>query len=282
MLTEREIDFAESQLNVATGPKNGSPLVLFHGLGRRWQDFGPLLADLTTRWSVTACDHRGHGRSERAASYLAVDYVSDAAHVVQLSPEPAILIGHSLGAIVSLGVAAQVPEKVRAIVLLDPPGTGFLQAIETTSYEAMWQAMRRLAGRSDVPETARELADLRVPSNKPGVTVRLGDLRDGTALRFMARCLRDLDPATLNAPLEKRLLEGYDMLALARQVRCPVLLLVADPAVGGMLPPADAEPFVAAFHDCTRIDLPGIGHLVHWQNTGATLRLLHGFLGSLP
>jgi pimeloyl-ACP methyl ester carboxylesterase len=282
VLTEREIDLADSQLNVATGPKDGPPLWLFHGLGRRWQDFGPILADLTSRWSVNALDHRGHGRSERSNSYRAIDYVADAARVVRLSAEPAILIGHSLGALVSLSVAAQAPESVRAIVLLDPPGADYLQHIETTPYAPMWRAMQQLAGRLDILETARELADLRVPSNKPGVTVRLGDLRDGTALRFMARCLRDLDPATLTLPLEKRLLDGYDMLQIARSVCCPVLLLVADLAFGGMLPPPDADPLVTAISDCTRIDLPGTGHLVHWQNTAATLRLIHGFLGSLP
>ena len=30
-----------------------------------------------------------------------------------------------------------------------------------------------------------------------------------------------------------------------------------------------------------RIDLPGVGHLLHWQDTPNTLRLLHAFLASL-
>ena len=85
----------------------------------------------------------------------------------------------------------------------------------------------------------------------------------------------------MTPPLEKRWLDGFDVFALAKQVKCPALLVVADPALGGMLPSEDANPLAAALPDCSRVDLPGVGHLVHWQDTSATLRLLHGFLGSL-
>ena len=59
------------------------------------------------------------------------------------------------------------------------------------------------------------------------------------------------------------------------------MLVVSDPAQGGMLPPEDSKPLAAALPDCTRVDLPAVGHLIHWQDTPATLRLLHAFLGSL-
>ena len=74
---------------------------------------------------------------------------------------------------------------------------------------------------------------------------------------------------------------GGTVFAVAKQVKCPTLLVVADAGQGGMLPPEDANPLAAALPDCSRVDLPGVGHLVHWQDTSATLRLLHGFLGSL-
>ncbi len=266
---------------MAEGPKHGPPLWLFHGLGRRWQDFTPLLADLSLGYHALACDHRGHGRSERSDSYLLPDYIADAAALVRTALEPAVLVGHSLGAVVSLGVAAKVPTMVRAIVLLDPPGTRFLAGIESTSYAAMWRGMQRLAGTKSIADIAGELADLRLPLTKPGDSFRLGDVRDAASLRFMAQCLRDLDPRTMTPPLEHRWLNGFDMLETARSVRCPVLLVVADPNRGGMLPPVDAQPLVAAFRDCTRVDLTGIGHLLHWQDTQATLRVLNAFLISL-
>jgi pimeloyl-ACP methyl ester carboxylesterase len=35
--------------------------------------------------------------------------------------EPAVLMGHSLGALTALATAAMCPAAVRAVVLLDPP-----------------------------------------------------------------------------------------------------------------------------------------------------------------
>ena len=38
-LVERTIDTGQVVLNYAEGPAHGAPLVLLHGLGRRWQIF---------------------------------------------------------------------------------------------------------------------------------------------------------------------------------------------------------------------------------------------------
>lgn len=270
------------RLNVATGPLNGPPLWLIHGLIRRWQDFGPVLPALTGRWTVRALDQRGHGLSDRAASYLVPDYVGDAAALLGHEGAPAVLVGHSLGALVALGVAAARPAMVRAAVMIDPPGPGFLARVGETAYAPTWAGMRALAGHPrPVSEIARELAATRIPGPRPGETVPLGTLRDAASLRFVAKCVRDLDPFALTPAIEGGWLGGFDPVAEASRVKCPVLLVVSDPACGGMLPPADAGPLAAALPDVTRVDLPGIGHLPHTQEPATTLRLLHAFLDSL-
>lgn len=283
MFTEHTIPVGGLRLNVAAGPRAGPPLWLFHGLGRRWQDFAPLLGSLAALWHVRAADHRGHGRSSHAPGcYFVADYVADAAALVDATPEPAVIVGHSLGALTALGVAARVPDAVRGIVLFDPPGPTFLANIDTALYAVTWAAMRRLAGsHHTIPDVTRELADLRIPGAKPGETVRFGDLRDVASLRFMARCLHDLDPDTLTPPLARRWLDGFDPLAAAKAVHCPALLVVADPARGGMLPPPESDLLAAALAEGWRVDLPGVGHLIHAQDAPAALRLLHSFLASL-
>ncbi len=264
------------------GPTAKQSLWLIHGLSRRWEDFAPILSDLVASWHVHAYSHRGHGESSRTpGAYRVADYVPDLAAAVKAAHKKCVLVGHSLGALVSMGVAAQVPDLVSAVVLLDPPGPRFLSRIETTPYGTIWAAMRKLAGRADVSAVAKEFADLRVTTAHPGEITRLGDVRDAASIRFVARCLQDLDPETLDPPLKKQWLDGFDMFAVAKQVKCPTLLVVADAEQGGMLPPEDSKPLAAALPDCSRVDLPGVGHLIHWQDTSATLRLLHAFLGSL-
>src|SRR4051812_34884083 len=85
-------------LNIAVGPRAGPPIVLLHGVTRRWQDWLTALAAFTARWQVFAVDFRGHGRSGRSASksYRIADYVPDLVEFLHRDlPEPAIVVGHS-------------------------------------------------------------------------------------------------------------------------------------------------------------------------------------------
>jgi pimeloyl-ACP methyl ester carboxylesterase len=111
--------------------------------------------------------------------------------------------------------------------------------------------------------------------------VRLGDHRDATSLRFLARCLEDMDPQVLTPLLEERWLDGYDQPALLAAVACPVLLLRGDERFGGMLPRADGQELAGCLADCTWIDLKGTGHALHWLEAESTARFVLGFLESI-
>jgi pimeloyl-ACP methyl ester carboxylesterase len=264
------------------GPPAKQSLWLIHGLSRRWEDFAPILSDLTTWWHVHAYSHRGHGESSRTpGAYRVADYVPDLATAVKAAKKKCVLVGHSLGALVSLGVAAEAPECVSAVVLLDPPGPGFLSQLRTTSYGTIWPALQKLSGRKDTSAVAKELAELRLTTAHAGEIVRFGDIRDAASLRFVARCLQDVDPEVFDPPLKGNWLNGFDVRAIAKQVKCPTLLVVADAEQGGVMLPEDADSLASALPDCTRVNLEGVGHLLHWQDAPGTLRLLHSFLGSL-
>jgi pimeloyl-ACP methyl ester carboxylesterase len=209
------------------------------------------------------------------------DYVADAVELVKTTNAGPVLIGHSLGALVALGAAAELADRVRAVVLLDPPGPEFLAQLEHTNYPTIWRAMQQLVGSPDISVTAEALANVQLTGSAPGEVIRLGEQRDATALRFMARCLVDLEPETLSPPLENRWLVGFDPFAAAKRIACPVLLIVADPAFGGMMTSGDSSALTDAILDCTRIDLPSVGHLLHWQEPAKVLAALHAFLASL-
>jgi pimeloyl-ACP methyl ester carboxylesterase len=48
-----------------------------------------------------------------------------------------------------------------------------------------------------------------------------------------------------------------------------------------MLSKDHAEKMAAAMTDCTVIDVPHVGHLIHWLQAETTLRMVVGFLESL-
>src|SRR5215510_16515252 len=106
-------------LNYArTDNNNAQPLLCLHGVTRSWQTFLPLIPTLALRWQLYALDHRGHGKSARAKSYFAIDYVPDAVSFLRDEiKHPCVIYGHSLGAMVAAAVAAEAPDLVQAVIL---------------------------------------------------------------------------------------------------------------------------------------------------------------------
>jgi len=214
-------------------------------------------------------------------AYRVVDYARDAAAIVRATTDPVILFGHSLGAVTAASIAASEPNRVRAVILEDPPSAAFVAKLNTTPYFTQFTEVRKLAGQNrPVADVARDLANIRLPQPN-GATARLGDLRDATALRFSARCITELDPAVFDPVLDGSWFTGYDEAAIWKAIKCPVLLLRGEEARGGMLPATDADRMTKTISDCTRVDLPGVGHLIHWLATEQCVRLTLGFLESL-
>jgi pimeloyl-ACP methyl ester carboxylesterase len=282
-LTEHNVPCGRHAVHLASGPQSGPPLLLLHGVTRNWNDFVPLLPALSCRWQVFALDLRGHGRSDRCPGrYLVLDYLADVGHLLShYLPADTVIYGHSLGALVALAAAALMPRQVRALVLEDPPAPRLLENFRESPYYALFLGMQDLAGSSrPLSEVARALAELRI-AGPGGTSIRFGDIRDATSLRFTARCLRELDPGVLEPLLQGRWLDGYDAETFAAAATCPVLFLRGDDRTGGMINSADAERLAGRMPDCTLIDVPGAGHLLHWLATETVTRLTLGFLESL-
>ncbi|MQY03751.1 Haloalkane dehalogenase [Actinomadura sp. RB68] len=100
----------------------GRPLLALHGHlyeGRTWERLAEALAP---RWRVIAPDQRGHGDSDRAASYTRDDYVDDAIALLDhLGIEQAVTLGHSGGGITAFQIAARHPRRVTAVVNVEGP-----------------------------------------------------------------------------------------------------------------------------------------------------------------
>ncbi|MDQ2797471.1 MAG: alpha/beta hydrolase, partial [Actinomycetota bacterium] len=109
--------------------------------------------------TVSAVDLRGHGRSDRAASYTLEEMASDVVETLPVGLD--VVIGHSLGALVLL-TAVEALKPARAIYL-DPP---FFQipAEFTTAARATLDGASQHAGVGEhadgTPFTAGELAGL--------------------------------------------------------------------------------------------------------------------------
>lgn len=246
----------------------GRDMLMLHGVGRAGRTFSGYAAMLPDQLRISAIDFRGHGQSGRSDNHYHVkDYVNDAVAALKAIGRPTILYGHSLGSLVAAAAAAQMPNAVSAIVLEDPPSKSYWEKIETTNYHPTFVAMRQWASRTDlsVSEIASQLREFPMKPTAEGKTVKLGDVRDAVSLRFTASCVRQLDPNVMKTILEDDWLAGFDIDEIFSAIRCPVLLLRGNTALGGMLSSDEADRIVDKLNDCTRIDFQTAGHLLHWQ-----------------
>jgi pimeloyl-ACP methyl ester carboxylesterase len=104
------------------GPAGATVLVCVHGLGGSHLNWAAVAPYLTDRYRLVAVDLIGHGRTpvhgrtaDVAGHVALLDGVLD-----QVAGRPAVLVGNSLGGLVSALCAARSPDKVAALVLVDP------------------------------------------------------------------------------------------------------------------------------------------------------------------
>lgn len=86
----------------------------FHGAWC-WSRFAPLLEQRGHKVATPNFPASG-GDPAPITNATLVTYVKRVADVVAQQPEPVVLVGHSMGAIVSAQVAEQVPDRIRAFV----------------------------------------------------------------------------------------------------------------------------------------------------------------------
>ena len=104
------------------GPADGLPVIALHGWLDNAASFSHL-APLLPGLRIVALDQAGHGHSSHRApgcGYQLWDYALDVLQVAdQLGWQQFALLGHSLGAIVSLLLAGAVPERISRLALID-------------------------------------------------------------------------------------------------------------------------------------------------------------------
>lgn len=144
-------------------------LVCLPGLTRNSKDFHEIATHLSSRYHVLCLDLRGRGRSDRDPewrNYHPAMYISDTWRLLDLlAIERFGMIGTSLGGLLSMIMASEQPQRVRAVVLndvgpeADPSGyTRILASFDEETEVKDWQEAARQCRRSyqaalpDMPE----------------------------------------------------------------------------------------------------------------------------------
>jgi pimeloyl-ACP methyl ester carboxylesterase len=249
------------------------PVLLLHGLGvggSIWQAFA---RRLLPHLAAVAPDLRGHGQSDATPSgYAPLDYAGDLIELLTSATagedrlaQPVPVVGHSLGALVAVQLAALRPDLVAWLVLLDPPLDPDLPNPEVA---AVYRLRHAPAGALEA-----YLLD-RNPGGGQLLAQSLARLfRQASDAAFEAFLGSDEAPA---APRRGFAAEAFER---AMDIPQPCLVLQADPARGGLLGNAAARAFVDRLPKGRLEQLPGATHALHASLPAETARAILEFGG---
>lgn len=121
------------RLHYVMGGK-GDAVVLLHGWPVTWYEWHKIMPILAETYTVIAPDMRGFGDSEKPATgYEKRNVAEDIYQLVQkLGFNQINLVGHDIGLMVAYAYAAQHPETVRRLVLMESllPGFGLEERMD--------------------------------------------------------------------------------------------------------------------------------------------------------
>lgn len=141
----RRIDepiFESSMYVVEAGPADATPVLLVHGLGQSgYQDWWETIEALESDYRVIALDLPGFARSTAAAGELSPERYARVLDWLarRLELEDIQLVGHSMGAAISLYYAGTYPDRIDNVVLVDAAGIlqrmAFLRAVASAQVQ---------------------------------------------------------------------------------------------------------------------------------------------------
>lgn len=221
----------------------GAPLVLFHGVGMCAEAWTPQIAALARGRRVIAVDLPGHGQTTVLPGAPGLrDYVAWAARLVRdLGVAPAAVAGHSMGALISLGLAIEHPDLVERVCLLNPV------------------YRRDAAARAAVQARAQDLVDGGGDPEAP-LTRWFAPDEAPEARARVAHWLRSVNPAGY-AKTYAAFAAGDAVYAdRIGEIRCPMLVLTSE--FDHNSSPAMTRQIAAAAADARAVIIPGERHMV--------------------
>ena len=257
--------------------EQGLPVLFVHGFSHNrhvWDDLAPALSG---GYRPLALDLRGHGDSgwSKGGHYSVFDYASDLARVLDgMEIERAVVVGHSLGGNASTLFAAQYPERVERLVLVD---TG-----PSLSLDAMIHMARDVSGALQSYASLGEYRQTLVSTYPLGTAATLDRMASlGLVERIDGRFEPRLDPGILTPstdPAHWTSLEQKLWSAL-RKIRCKTL--VVRGGVSAMLAEKVAVEMVdGALRDAVLATVPNAGHAIMVDDGPALLGVIEGFLAT--
>ncbi|NQZ57471.1 MAG: alpha/beta hydrolase [Lentisphaeraceae bacterium] len=274
--TELACSWGKTFVRQWNAENKGAPILAIHG----WQDNSASFANLAKHLNqrIIAIDLPGHGFSDHLPAgnwYHFVDYVVRLNEVItKLDLQKFIIIGHSLGAGISLVYASIFPEQIDRIVLLDGVGP----AVNTIE-EAPEILYKSILARNRTPKT-KKLLDLDTAIRLRMTAGEISHESAETLIKGQLKAVGDkfeftYDPKVkLISPLRMSL---DHLRVFYKKIQSEVLLIIASRGLIENNP--DKQIIDEIIPSLTKKAISG-GHHVHMDSAKETAFLINSFLNS--
>lgn len=227
----------------------GPAVALVHSLGSSVHLWRAQIAALKDRYTVIACDARGHGNSSAKGECSVATAAQDLKAVLDhLGIAECHLVGISTGGPVALTLAAQSPAAVRSLVLADTfakPVEGSKERVEATAeaiaYVSMEEFGTQYAAETLLPSTSLDVQD------------------------ELAGVISKVNPKVYIQLMRSAVLG--DFTALLASVKAPTLVLIGENDM--IAPRSESDFLVRNIPNATLEVIPAAGHLGSLDNPAA-------------
>lgn len=260
------------------GREGGQLVLLIHGWSSSWYAVSPLLPVVNRRYRCLAVDLPGFGQSPPLKGRATIDgYVELLARLIRAETDRrAILIGHSMGGMISITLTLKYPDLIERMVLLCPTISGKLSMfINLFMYPFVWMERfgltRRLVEVLD-PQMLSVTDRLLRPAlfaDRSGITrqeyerIRADARRKGQG-RVRAECFDAM--------------RNHDLRGRLGEIQTPALVIwgMEDNTV----PLRDASVVAQEWPDADLRVIPNAGHWPQFETPVVTERYVRAFLNT--
>jgi pimeloyl-ACP methyl ester carboxylesterase len=254
---------------------SGPAVVLLHGYGETGDMWAPLAVDLARDHTVIVPDLRGLGLSSKPASgFDKKTQAEDVAGVMTaLGVQQADVVAHDIGNMVAFQFAAQHPDRMRKLVLIDAPVPGVGPWEEILKNPLLWHF--RFGG----PDMERLVKGReRIYLDRFWNEFSASPDHFSEAAREHYAKLYALPGAMHSgfaqfAAFDQDAIDNREFLSHDR-LKMPVLAIGGQKSFGPMM----ATVMRAAGDDVTEGIVPDSGHWIMEENPQATIKLVREFL----
>lgn len=139
----------------------GRPLIFIHGWLGSWRYWVPAMEGLAANYKTYALDLWGFGDSDKPGMYYDVNaYIEQLVSFLDqlgIGQGPLPFVGHALGGIIALLLAAQAPERVKQVMGVSVPLASVSIGRPLTGFSGNGDAFAKLVSqRADFPEVSME------------------------------------------------------------------------------------------------------------------------------